>query len=134
MDNCIQKITLQRYVHFHCDHFVLPKLSHYIFKLLDSCYQTWQITESQNINFRVRFSLHDAFQFLKNLVVWPVDKSRNSKYIIASKNLLHISKYYFYTVIRFIIHKLSDSISPSYQSIFQLSLEVLVCYRCSIDI
>lgn len=32
-------------------------------------------------------------------------------------------------LIRFKFHKLLDSISPSYQSVFQLSLEVLVCYR-----
>lgn len=36
--------------------------------------------------------------------------------------------------IRFTIHKLLDAISPSYQSVFQLSLEVLVYYRCFTDI
>jgi len=36
--------------------------------------------------------------------------------------------------IRFTIHKLLDAISPSHQSVFQLSLEVLVYYRCFTDI
>jgi len=36
--------------------------------------------------------------------------------------------------VRFIIHQISDAISPSYQSVFQLSLELLVCYRSPLHI